>query len=370
MKRNVSIGVVGLGYWGPNIARNFAQLEGCRVKGLCDLDEKRLQRVSQLLPDTPCFEDLDDMLASSDLEAVAIATPVNQHYLLAKKALSAGKHVLVEKPLASSSEECSELIQLAASKGLTLMVGHTYLYSAPVRMIAEFIKSGELGDICYINSRRLNLGLFQRDINVTWDLAPHDLSIIMHLLEQSPSRVNCQGNAHVTSGVEDVSNLSLRFPEGQFATVQSSWIEPRKVREMTIVGTRKMIVYNDIEPMEKLRIYDSRVESPPHYDSFGEFQYAYHYGDSFLPRIEQREPLRQVCSHFIDCIVTGARPLSCGSRGLEVVRVLEACDESLAAGGAAIDLSQPAVRTSEKNPLPESKLNESGKPTRPATHIQ
>lgn len=338
MNSEISVGVVGLGYWGPNLARNLSQLDGCRLAGLCDLDPARLSKISGMHKDVPLFEDLDDMLEGSDLDAVVVATPVGQHFSLAKRTLLAGKHVLVEKPLASSSEECTELIELAARSGLTLMVGHTFLYSAPVKMIANFIQSGKLGEICYINSRRLNLGLFQRDTNVTWDLAPHDLSIILHLLEQSPTSVNCQGNAHFSHGIEDVTNVSLAFPGGQFAIVQSSWIEPRKVREMTIVGTRKMIVYNDIEPMEKLRIYDARVERPPHYDSFGEFQYAYHYGDSLLPRIEQWEPLRRVCEHFLECIRTDAPPLSCGVKGREIVRILEACSKSLASGGVAIEL--------------------------------
>lgn len=334
----LSIGVVGLGYWGPNLARNFSLVEGSRLGGLCDLDARRLARVRSLHPEVPVFEDLDEMLGSAELDAVVIATPVAQHHRLAKAALQAGKHVLVEKPLASSVAECDELIALADQLGRVLMVGHTYLYSAPVQMIADFLESGELGELRYINSQRLNLGLFQRDINVVWDLAPHDLSIILHLLGELPTRVNCQGNAHINPDVEDVTNVSLGFSGGQFATIQSSWIEPRKVRQMTIVGTRKMIVYDDIEPMEKIRIYDARVERPPHYDTFGEFQYAYHYGDCYLPRIEQREPLRQVCEHFVDSIRRGERPLTCGRHGREIVRVLEACTNSLRADGAAIHL--------------------------------
>ena len=232
----------------------------------------------------------------------------------------------MEKPLASNVDECHELINLAESRGLTLMVGHTFLYSAPIQMIKKIIDAGELGSIRYINSQRLNLGLFQKDINVVWDLAPHDISIILHLLGTMPNFVNCQGNAHITAGIEDVSNLSLSFESGQFATIQSSWLEPRKVRQMTIVGTRKMVVYDDIEPIEKIRIYDTRVDRPPHYDSFGEFQYSYHYGDSFIPYIEQSEPLRQMWSP----------PLSNGQSGLDVLRILEASSESLEQNGAAV----------------------------------
>ena len=264
MQESIAIGVVGCGYWGPNHARNFNQLQGSRLTAVCDTDPVRLETMRFLHPEATRFRDYDEMLAGSELGAIAIATPLKQHFSLAKKALLAGKHVMVEKPLASTSVECRELIDLAAEHGLTLMVGHTFLYSAPIQMIDGLIKAGDLGEIRYINSRRLSLGLFQKDINVVWDLAPHDLSIILHLVGKTPLAVNCQGNAHVTPGIEDVSNLSLSFPGGRFATVQNSWLEPRKVRQMTIVGTRKMIVYDDIEPMEKIRIYDTRVERPPH----------------------------------------------------------------------------------------------------------
>lgn len=341
MSHGLSIGVVGLGYWGPNLARNFNQVPGCGLGALCDLDHGRLEKLRLLYPGVAHYSSFTQMLADATLDAVAVATPVPHHFSVAKAALLAGKHVLVEKPMAASVAECEELIELAASRGLTLMVGHTFLYSAPIRMIKKIIDSGDLGEIRYINSQRLNLGLFQKNINVVWDLAPHDISIILHLLGRTPEFVNCQGNAHITPGIEDVSNLSLSFESGQFATVQSSWLEPRKVRQMTIVGTRKMIVYDDIEPMEKIRIYDTRIERPPHYDSFGEFHYSYHYGDSFVPYIEQSEPLRQMCQHFVDAIHTGIPPLSSGECGLEVLRILEASSRSLKANGAAVKVDPP-----------------------------
>ena len=344
----MSIGVVGLGYWGPNLARNFSQLASCRLDGLCDRDPERRQKTAAAHPGVLIFADLQQMLDETDLNAVAISTPVPSHFLLAKACLLAGKHVLVEKPFASSVAECEELAQLAATRGLRLMVGHTFLYSEPIRVIKEIIDSGDLGEIRYINSQRLNLGLFQKDINVVWDLAPHDLSIILHLLGGIPDFVNCQGNAHITPGIEDVSNLSLSFPTGQFATVQSSWLEPRKVRQMTIVGTRKMIVYDDIQPLEKIRIYDTRVERPPHYATFGEFQYSYHYGDSFIPYLRQLEPLRQMCQHFVDSVVDGTEPLTDSKNGLAVVRILEACSRSLQANGAAVTLGSSAVTSHER----------------------
>jgi predicted dehydrogenase len=339
MNSGPSIAVVGLGYWGPNLARNFSQLPNCRLGALCDSDPVRLDRIRAQHPLVPRFANLESMLENVEIDAVAIATPLRHHHRLAKAGLLAGKHVLVEKPFAASSAQCEELIALAKDRELVLMVGHTFLFSDAVKMIQEIVSSGDLGEIRYINSQRLNLGLFQQDINVAWDLAPHDISIILHLLGTLPKSVNCQGNAHITPGIEDVTNLSLNFKDGQFATIQSSWIEPRKVRQMTIVGTRKMIVYNDIEPREKIRIYDTRVERPPHYDTFGEFQYSYHYGDSYLPHIEQSEPLRQMCAHFIDCVVTGATPMTDGAAGRDVVRLLEASSESLRIDGGAVPVS-------------------------------
>lgn len=341
MKRVIHVGVVGLGYWGPNLARNFSLSPEARLVGLCDRDFGRLEKLRPLHPEVPRYLEFDDLLADPGLDAVAVATPLRSHFALARAALLAGKHVLVEKPLAASVAECAELIELAARAGLTLMVGHTFLYSAPIELIGQLIGSGDLGEIRYINSQRLNLGLFQKDINVVWDLAPHDLSIILQWLGESPEVLNCQGYAHITPGVEDVANLSLVFPGGQFATIQSSWLEPRKVRQMTIVGSRKMVVYDDIAPIEKIRIYDVRVERPPHYGSFGEFHFAYHYGDSYIPRIAQAEPLRRMCDHFIESILHGTRPLSCGRSGMEVVKILEACSRSLEAAGGAVTVARP-----------------------------
>lgn len=338
----LSVGVVGLGYWGPNLARNFNQTQGCNLRALCDLDSHRLEKTCQMYPAVRGFSSFEAMLRDSHLDAIAVATPLGQHFPVAKAALLAGKHVLVEKPFAASLAEGEELVELANDLGLTLMVGHTFLYSAPIQMIKRVIDSGDIGEIRYINSQRLNLGLFQKDINVVWDLAPHDISIILYLLGRTPDSVNCQGNAHITPGIEDVSNLSLVFRSGQFATIQSSWLEPRKVRQMTIVGSRKMIVYDDIEPMEKIRIYDTRIERPPHYDSFGEFQYAYHYGDSFVPYIEQSEPLRQMCGHFISRIQDGAPSLSTGQSGLDVLRILEASSQSLKSNGDAVKVAAAA----------------------------
>ena len=339
MKRQIAIGVLGCGYWGPLLVRNFKGLPDCRVKAVCDMSEARLKHLVTLYPDVEGLTDPQQFVNGCGLDAVVIATPVKHHYSLAKASLLAGKHTFIEKPMASSSEQCEELIDIAERKGLVLMVDHTFLYSAPVRKIVEIVQAGDLGDIRYINSRRLNLGLFQKDINVAWDLAPHDISIILHILGEFPTAINCQGNAHVTPQMEDVTNMSLSFPHKRFATIQSSWLEPRKIREMTIVGTRRMIVYDDLRTREKIRIYDVRVERPPHYDTFAEFQYSYHYGDSYIPHIQQEEPLKLACEHFIDCIETNSQPVTGGRQGLEMIRILEAASASLKMNGAPVTFS-------------------------------
>jgi predicted dehydrogenase len=341
MKKPVTVGVLGCGYWGPLLVRNFRSLPDCRLKAVCDLNTERLKHISTLYPDIEGMTQTLQFLNDSSLEAVVIATPVKHHYSLAKASLLAGKHTFIEKPMASSSAECEELIEIARRNGLVLMLDHTFLYSSPVQKIAQIVQAGDLGEIRYINCRRLNLGLFQKDINVAWDLAPHDISIILHILDESPTAVNCQGNAHITPGVEDVTNMSLFFPHKRFATIQSSWLEPRKIREMTIVGTRRMIVYDDLRMREKIRIYDARVERPPHYDTFAEFQYSYHYGDSYIPYVHQEEPLKLACQHFIDCIETLSEPLTGGPQGLQMVRILEAANASLKMNGAPFIFDRP-----------------------------
>jgi predicted dehydrogenase len=339
MNAPISVGVIGCGYWGPLLVRNLKGVPNCQLKAICDVSESRLKHLKALYPEIEGVTDHEQFLNGLGLDAVVIATPVKYHYPLAKASLLAGKHTFIEKPMASSSAECEELIEIAERTGLVLMIDHTFLYSAPVRKIAEIVEAGDIGDIRYINSRRLNLGLFQKDINVAWDLAPHDISIILHILGEFPVTVNCQGNAHVTPHVEDVTNMSLLFRHKRFATIQSSWLEPRKIREMTIVGTRRMIVYDDLQTHEKIRIYDVRVERPPHYDTFAEFHYSYHYGDSYIPHIQQEEPLKMVCQHFVDCIENNTAPVTGGRQGLEMVRILEASSASLKANGAPVTFS-------------------------------
>jgi predicted dehydrogenase len=339
MPKQIKVGVVGCGYWGPNLVRNFKALPDCNLKVMCEVNEQRLLHLKSLYPEVNGETDYNHMLNGVGLDAVIVATAVKSHYALAKASLLAGKHTFIEKPMASSSAECQELIEIARKKGLVLMTGHTFLYSPAVRKIKEIIKRGDIGDIRYICARRLNLGLFQKDINVTWDLAPHDVSIILHIMEEQPTVVNCQGSAHITPGVEDVTTMWLGFSGKRSAIIHSSWLDPRKIREMTIVGSKRMIVYDDVSPLEKIRIFDARVERPPHYDTFAEFHYAYHYGDVYIPYIKQEEPLKNECQHFLDCIRQGTQPLTSGNDGLELVRILEASSESLRQGGAPVGLS-------------------------------
>jgi predicted dehydrogenase len=292
----------------------------------------------RLHPGVATTHRFEQLLEDAELDAVIIATPVRFHYEMAKACLEAGKHVFIEKPMARTVAEAEELVALADRQGLTLMVGHTFLFSPAVRRMKQIVEAGDIGEVQYISARRLNLGLFQKDINVAWDLAPHDLSILLHLLEQMPVSVSCQGSSHVTRGIEDVTLMHLTFPKNRCAFIHNSWLDPKKVRQMTVVGSKRMIVYDDTEPLEKLKIYDARVEAPPHYDTFAEFTYSYHYGDAYVPCLKQEEPLKLECQHFLDCIRGECAPLADGRRGLEVVRILEAAGESLRQRGVSVDL--------------------------------
>lgn len=337
-KKLINVGVVGCGYWGPNLVRNLRQAADCHLKVLCDTNETRLAHMRRLHPEVGTTQDFSELLNDEELDALVIATPVRFHYEMAKAALEAGKHVFIEKPMARTEAEASELVSLADRKGRVIMVGHTFLFSPAVRRMKEIIDAGDIGEVQYIAARRLNLGLFQKDINVAWDLAPHDISIVLHLLEELPVSVSCQGSNHVTRGVEDVTMMYMNFRKNRCAFVHNSWLDPKKVRQMTVVGSQRMIVYDDTEPLEKLKIYDARVEVPPHYDTFAEFTYSYHYGDAYVPYIKQDEPLKLECQHFLDCIRGETMPLTNGRLGLEVVRILEASSESLKQRGASIAL--------------------------------
>jgi predicted dehydrogenase len=338
MHSKLNIGVVGCGYWGPNLMRNFRSLSDCRLRAVCDTNLERLRHMQSLYPEATVYTDFAAFLKEAKLDAVVIATSVGQHYWMAKASLEAGKHVLVEKPMATSCAECDDLIALAKKKGLVLMASHTFLFSSVVRKIKQIVEDGDIGDVRYISARRLNLGLFQKEINVAWDLAPHDISIIQYIMGEMPQSVNCRGSANVSRGVHDITTMWLGFSRNRSAIIQSSWLDPRKTREMTIVGSRRMIVYDDVANLDKIRIFDARVDSPPHYDTFAEFHYAYHYGDIYIPYVKQEEPLKVECQHFLDCIRTGATPISSGHQARDMVEILEAASRSLDHNGAPVSL--------------------------------
>ncbi len=349
MTKKLQLAVVGYGYWGPNLVRNFRLSHHCAMKLVCDADERRLSCAKELFPEIELCRDFQRVLRDKTIDAVAVATPVKLHYEQARDLLEAGKHVLLEKPMAATVSDCEDLCRRAERKGLTLMVDHTFLHSSPVRKIKEIVDCGDLGELRYIAARRLNLGLFQTDINVAWDLAPHDLSIILYIMGKLPVALNCQGANHIADRIEHVTTMSLYFPHGEFATVHSSWLDPKKVREMTVVGSRRMIVYDDLEPIKKITIYDARVERPPHYNSFEEFHYSYHYGDMYTPYLKQDEPLKAVCQHFVDCILSGNAPITGGRQGAELVKILEASRQSLASDGARVHLEPVPVRNGRKS---------------------
>jgi predicted dehydrogenase len=356
MTKPIKVGVVGCGYWGPNLIRNFRSLPDCSLEMMCDVSENRLAHLKVLYPEVEGETNYNHMLNGVGLDAVIIATSVKSHYPMARASLLSGKHTFIEKPMAASSQECEELIDIAKKNGLVLMVGHTFLYSPAVKKIKEIVQGGDIGEIRYICARRLNLGLFQKDINVAWDLAPHDISIILHIMDKEAVTINCQGTAHITPGVEDVTTIWLNFPGDRSAIIQSSWLDPRKIREMTIVGSKKMIVYDDVSQLEKIRVFDTRVEKPPHYDTFAEFHYAYHYGDVHVPYIKQEEPLKTECQHFLDCINQGTTPFTGGKQGLELVRILEASSKSLKRGGASVNLSGQETGNGWTPSIPESAI--------------
>lgn len=335
----INVGIIGCGYWGPNLIRNFAWLPNANMLMCCDKDVKQLERMKRRYPAIETATEADALFKDPRLDCIGIATPVFSHYELAKAALLNGKHVFIEKPFAHSVETCLSLIKIAEERKLVLMVGHTFEYTAAVNKIKKIIQTGELGEPLYISTVRLNLGLFQPDINVCWDLAPHDISIVTYVLDQMPESVNCQGRSHYKKGIEDVANMTLNYQNGIIAFLRTSWLDPNKIRRITIVGSKKMLVYDDLEPQEKIKIYDKGVDVPPYYDTYGDFQFSYRYGDIHSPRIDDYEPLRKQCEHFLECIEHGLTPRSDGYSGLRVVCVLEAASKSLKKGGQAVPVT-------------------------------
>lgn len=334
----VRIGVIGCGYWGPNLIRNFSHLKGSQVLICSDLGEDRLNHMRSLYPQIETTTDYRRILGRKDVDAVVVATPPETHERLAVEALRAGKHVFVEKPLALSAVEGTRMVEAATQAGRVLMVGHTFVYTAAVNKIKEVIASGELGEVFYISTTRVNLGIFQENINVVWDLAPHDVSILNYILDAAPESVATQASCNIRKNIEDVAFLTLRYPGDVLAHVHVSWLNPNKIRSTTVVGSKKMLVYDDISAIEKIRIYDKGVTVTPHYDTFGEFNLSYRYGDILIPRLDDAEPLKVACQHFVDCVEKGTPARSSGVHGLNVVRVLEAAVESIREDGRLISV--------------------------------
>lgn len=335
------VGIIGLGYWGPNLVRTFDNITNVEVAAICDADLKRLGQVTARFRNIYGTDDATEILQDKTIDAVVIVTPTLTHYALAQQALACGKHVFVEKPLATSVEECETLIALSQKHGAVLLVGHIFLYNAAVIKLKEMIDSQALGKIYYISSDRLNLGPVRKDVSALWDLATHDVSIILHLMDSAPVSVNSQGLAYLNKKIQDVCTTNIDFANGSMATIRVSWLDPNKVRRMTVVGDKKMAVYDDIDPLEKIKIYDKGIDAEPYTDTFGDFQINYRYGDTHSPRIVESEPLNAECEHFIECITRGLEPKTDGQNGLDVVKVLTAAELSLRNGGRKVPVESP-----------------------------
>ncbi len=334
----INIGVIGCGYWGPNLIRNFESLSGVNMYMAAEINENKLKQIQENYPRIIATTDYTEIIKNPKIDAVAIATPAFSHAKLAIEALENNKHVFVEKPFAISIKQAEQMNLTAKKYNKILMAGHIFEYTVAVRKIKEIIESGELGEIYYISCQRLNLGLFQQDINVIWDLAPHDVSVILYLLGKEPLKVLASGASHINPNVEDVSILTMEFENNLIAYIHNSWLDPNKIRKMTIVGSKKMLVYDDVEPTEKIKIYYKGVDVPAHYETFGEFPYSYFYGDIVIPMLKNTEPLKTELSHFRDCIINGSQPDSNGESGLRVVKVLEAANESIKNNSQKIDI--------------------------------
>lgn len=332
---NVRIALVGCGYWGPNLARNFSLVEQGELVLCADLDGKALARLQRQYPQVEMTTDVAAALTRSDIDAVALATPARTHAALAQQALDAGKHVFVEKPLAMNVADAQAMVTLAATRQRTLMVGHIFEFHPAVRYIKTLLEGGELGNLYYLYSTRVNLGRVQTDINALWSIAPHDVSIMLYLLNQLPVHVTARGRAFLNGAVEDVVFVTLEFADGALGHIHASWLDPSKTRQLTVVGSRRMVVYDDVASEGKVKIYDKGVYRREE-AGYGEFQVKVHSGDIMIPRLEMTEPLRLECQHFVDCVRSGAPPLTDGRNGLRVVQVLQAAQASLESGGTQV----------------------------------
>lgn len=331
----LGLGVVGAGYWGKNIVRNMANLDHARLVAVADLHEGNRERARTLAPGAEVTADLDALLGNPDVHAVAVCTPAASHYEVALAALQAGKHVFVEKPLTLEDDHADTLVDLAAEKGLTLMVGHLMIHHPAIRWIKEQIESGAVGDIHYLYCQRVNLGVVRSDESAWWSLAPHDLSIILHLFGSDPQSISARGAAYLRPKIEDVVFANLKFPNARMAEVHTSWLDPHKSRLLTLVGSRKMVTFDDTAPREKVRVYDKGAERTVDYQTYADL-ITLRQGDIWIPSIPGTEPLRLECQHFVDCIREGREPETPGSQGRDVVRLLQAGQRSMDLDGAPV----------------------------------
>jgi predicted dehydrogenase len=335
--RKIRVGVIGAGYWGPNLIRNFHEIDQAQLTMVCDTKQERLDHIQVRYPYVKVTQNYQELL-DSDIEAVVIATPVSTHFPIAMACLQAGKHVLIEKPLAGSAQDAQMIAQQGEEKVKIVMTGHTFLFNPAVEAIKEIIQSGEIGQVFYINCIRVNLGLFQPDVNVIWDLAPHDISILMYILGLDPVSINSLGGSYIKPGVIDVAYLTLSFPSGVMANLRMSWLDPVKTRQITVVGSKKMIVYDDINPHDKVKIYDKGIDIQPYSDTLEEFQLAYRSGEVMNYPLKWQEPLKLECNHFLECIEHHQTPRSDGWFGLRVVQALEMAQYSINNGGGKVNI--------------------------------
>jgi predicted dehydrogenase len=337
----IRIGVIGYGYWGPNLVRNFAECAGATVTAVCDSREERLAQVRKRYPGVATTTSAEEICARADVDAVIIATPVDRHFELAMAALRAGKHVLVEKPMTSTSEQASRLIDEAAKRKLVLMVDHTFVYTGAVRKMRELAESGDLGDIYYYDSVRINLGLFQHDVNVLWDLAVHDLAIMDYVLKDRPVSVSATGLAHVPNRPQNIAYMTMFFDTSLIAHVHVNWLSPVKVRRTLLGGSKKMVMFDDLEASEKIKIYDRGISLNPSPENVYQMLIGYRTGDMHAPQLALTEALGVEALHFVECINKGTTPLTDGEAGLRVVRLLETATESMVDQGRPVSIGSP-----------------------------
>jgi len=334
---HINIGVIGYGYWGPNIVRNFFGAENCTVKSVADARPERLNLLAKSYPSIKGVKDAKELISDTEIDAIVIATPVFTHFELAKEALEQGKHVLIEKPMTATVAESEKLITLAGQKGLTLMADHTFLYTGAVKKMKELIETNSIGTCRYFDSTRINLGLFQPDVNVLWDLAPHDISILTYLIEETPVSINATGISHTHNGIENIAYMTVNYNSDFIAHFNCSWTSPVKVRHTLIGGDKRMIVYNDLEPSEKVRVYDTGFDHKTDEEKT-KIMVDYRTGDVFIPKLSGMEALAGVAKDFIQSVINKTKPVASAELGMQVVKILEASQKSIKSNGQEIKI--------------------------------